>query len=458
MKTTWLKKDNNDRLILIFAGWSSSVGMYSDVNVPGWDILLCHDFNDFDFEQSLVADYDTVYLYAWSLGVYAANRALQGVDITCAFAINGTESPCNNLLGIPCNIFSTTRERLDERNLRKFRRRMVDSVEKWQVLEPLFDANDNIEDLKQQLHIVETGKQDYPSILSWTRVYISEHDSIFPVENMKRAWSNHESKPEICVLNEGHWVQLKPIVKNTVPNLEKIAANFLGSVDTYNLNAKSQSLIADELTDLFKQYVKEKPHKVLEIGQGTGLYTQRFAPLTAVDAEIDLVDLYETPNPDCGRALKAHVADAEKWISESKEHWDVITSASAIQWFSNLRKFFADCSRCLNEKGVVVISTFAPGNLGEFDSLRPSPMLYATEENIRTWALESFSDVKIHTREIELVFPTAREALMHLRLTGVGGFASHRIPLSQLLAAIPCNSKGMYTLTYRPLFLVAYNR
>ena len=208
---------------------------------------------------------------------------------------------------------------------------------------------------------------------------------------------------------------------------------------------------------VFGETIANPARTVLEIGQGTGLYTRRYAPLTSPDAALDLIDLYETPVPEVERKMVFHTGDAEKWLHDAPafRRWDFITSASAIQWFSNMRGFLADCARHLENGGLVAFSSFAPGNLSEFDTLRPSPMLYATPDDIRRWASECFHDVEVTVDEITVAFPTARDALLHLRLTGVGGFSSHRFPLSKLLAAVPQNGEGLYTLTYRPLYLIA---
>ena len=40
MKISWLKREDNKRLILLFGGWSTGEAFYSGIDVPGWDVLL----------------------------------------------------------------------------------------------------------------------------------------------------------------------------------------------------------------------------------------------------------------------------------------------------------------------------------------------------------------------------------------------------------------------------------
>lgn len=456
MRTSWLKRKDNKRLILLFGGWSTGESFYAGIDVPGWDVLLCFAFDDYDFPRELLRGYDTVYLYAWSLGVHAAAMSLHDGDVTCAFAINGTECPVDDSLGIPPAIFRGTREGLSSRNLLKFQRRMAGDAESWEKMKPLLDAEPDIEKLKTELQLVEDSQE--PPHLLWRRVYLGERDRIFPFVNMERAWKQHPSRPEICSYHAaGHYMPLRSIVRNTAANLERVARNFRESMETYDANAGVQSRIAFELARKAEENLQSPPRSVLEIGQGTGLYTRRYAPLTASDATLELIDLYETPAPEVERKMAFHIGDAEKWLHDAPadKRWDFITSASAIQWFSNMRGFLSDCARHLVEGGLVAFSSFAPGNLSEFDTLRPSPMLYATPDDVRRWASECFRNVEVTVDEITVTFPTARDALLHLRLTGVGGFSSHRFSLSKLLAAVPQNEDGLYTLTYRPLYLIA---
>ena len=112
MKIDFLcRDDNNTRLILIYAGWSAGPSIAADVRMEGWDVAVVHDFTDLCLDVSFLQGYYTVYLFAWSLGVYAASVTLPPDRVTAAFAINGTLSPVDDSHGIPAAVFRATGHR-----------------------------------------------------------------------------------------------------------------------------------------------------------------------------------------------------------------------------------------------------------------------------------------------------------------------------------------------------------
>ena len=143
--------------------------------------------------------------------------------------------------------------------------------------------------------------------------------------------------------------------------------------------------------------------------------------------------------------------DAEKWMRECGEKYDCILSSSTIQWFANIPEFLYNCSKSLLPGGVLVLSSFLPGNLGELDALRPSPIHYHTETEYREWLEKYFNDIEIHTEEIHLEFSSPRELLMHLKHTGVAGSA----PSPHIS---PAALRSIHTITYHTIFITATRR
>lgn len=453
MRADWVKHTNDtDSLILIFAGWGSDKALYSHIYVEGWDVLVCYDFDGSDFDTSLIAGYNTIYLYAWSLGVVAAARHLSNVDLTAAFAINGTEWPCDDRRGIPVNIYCGTADTLSIPNLERFRRRMFVSRDEYAAVSGRLPVSPDIESLRSQLYHVCQQPALTHGASFWTRAYISKSDRIFPASAQHNAWQNRGI--EVCEIPGGHFVDIADIVNNTIPNPRKVGQKFAASLDTYDDNASAQQQIVSRLA----QKIASIPHPIggcmLEIGQGSGYSTRRFADVLHPD-EIDCVDLYETPVTDVATVVRYHISDGERWVAGADREWDSIVSSSAIQWFSDVRKFFAHASRCLHRQGILACTTFAPGNLSEFDTLRPAPMLYRHPYELEEALRKHFGEVRVDTEEIRVVFDTSRDALLHLRRTGVGGSGKHEMTLNQLSKAIPQDAEGRYYLTYRPVYILA---
>ena len=123
------------RLLLIFTGWSTDARLFRGREFPaGWNATVCSGFDGTPVPPEELDGYDTIYVLAWSLGVAAAADLLPPDKITAAFAVNGTERPADDLMGIPEAIFRGTRDNLSPRNLVKFRRRVAGSAEAFAAL------------------------------------------------------------------------------------------------------------------------------------------------------------------------------------------------------------------------------------------------------------------------------------------------------------------------------------
>lgn len=453
MKLEFLKREGNDRLILIFAGWSTGASFYSGIDRQGWDVAVASGYSDLAFDTDALKCYATVYVFAWSLGVWAAGRVLPKSMVTHAVAVNGTPYPCHDTLGIPQAIFHGTMENLDERNLRKFRRRMAADSNQWrEIEEKISGIADDIDLLKSELGFIarENASATSVSAFEWSRVYISDNDRIIPPANQLNAWRMNGAG-EVITLPGAHFRDLSTIIRSTIQDTAKVGKRFEAATPTYDEAATAQRRIASRLTELLRSHKPGAGGRMLEIGPGTGILTGLMAELLR-PAAIDYVELYEVEPRGLAAEERAFTADAEQWIARSVNSYDYIVSASTLQWMVNLRRFLRDASERLRPGGMLACSTFVCGNLAELNPARPYGLLYHTEEQIREMATECFGEVETATEDIRLTFPTAREALMHLKYTGVGGSSRSQEGLQRLLAAI--TASGTPQLTYRPLYLL----
>lgn len=452
------RSENNDRLILIFAGWGSDPRMYANAVRQGWDTLVAYDFDDFSFPTDILNSYSTIYLFAWSLGVFAAQRSIPANKVTGAFAINGTTNPVSPEYGIPENVFFSTLNTLDHKNLIKFRLRMAGSKTMFNDMNTILPESPDIDRLKLQLNVVATecgSPSDRPS-LPWRRVYIGGSDRIFPPDAQANAWEQHEMKPEIIHLEAPHFINVAQIVRSVIPDLGKVGRRFHEAAPTYDHEASAQKSIATRLCSLIEsRFSKREGLRILEIGPGTGVFTYLYG--RALHPEmVTFVELY--PTTHYGIAPKEHyvVGDAERWMDSCEEQFDMILSASAIQWFADHSRFFANSARLLAPGGLLACSTFLPGNLHQLDGIRPSPMLYVPEERLKSMADMYFHEVEVYSEEINLSFNSPREAILHLKHTGVGGSAPALSSAAHLLQSLsPSNPDSSVTLTYLPAYIIA---
>ncbi len=437
----------NSSLILIFAGWSTAPSLYEDVRMTGWDVAVIYDYDNLNLDFSFLDKYSTIWVFAWSLGVRIAAITLPSNKITAAYAINGTLNPVDNEEGIPVAIYNGTAENLDARNLKKFRRRMAPDADTFRRVFDTDFCEDEIVSLKKQLYLI--GLLDVPNTeLPWRRAYIGTDDKIFPPANMERCWN--KIGVEIVKLPNAHYIPLLSIVKSVIPDYDTIAKRFHDAHNTYNDNARAQRMIVNTLAGLLSTLNIPTGAKILEIGPGTGLFTDKYAKVLK-PAEVHFVDIAPLRPMNVADKEIYFCEDAEKWMRECVDKYDCILSSSTIQWFANIPEFLYNCSKSLRLGGVVVLSSFLPGNLGELDALRPSPIHYHTETEYREWLEKYFTDIEIHTEKILMEFSSPRELLMHLKHTGVAGSA----PSPHVS---PAALRSIHTITYHPIYITATRR
>lgn len=454
MKVTFINRDKqNSSLILIMAGWSTDQRLFSHIKKEGWDVAVVDDYSSFDLDTSFLNPYSTIYLYAWSLGVFASS-SLPAERITASFAINGTPFPVDDSYGIPVEIFNSTESTLTERNLLKFRMRMFGGRDNFNAVKDNLPLSDDIENLRQQLRTVsEAAQTHYATPIKWNRVFIASGDRIFPPENQQRAWKKILQEQDIVTLDAPHYLDLAQLIEMTIPEKREVALHFTRALHSYNSNASAQKIMAERLSSLINSRRVSSSAKILEIGPGAGTLTTRYAPLLP-SAEVTFVDIADIKPFGLFPQEEYIKADAEQFLRDAAAEgrkWDFILSSATMQWFANQKEFIRNASASLSEGGAFIASTFIKGNLRELDAIRPSPLHYPSETDIREWMAESFSQVMATTETIRLKFDCFRDLLAHLRNTGVnapswgkaqGNIFSHRT---------------ITELTYLPIYLVGMN-
>ncbi len=471
----------NHRLILIFAGWSTTPAFYRDLHASGWDIAVVWDYTSLDFDPSIIEGYPTVFLIGWSMGVAAAAHAaattLPPERISAAFAVNGTLFPASDKYGIPEDIYEATRATLNPRNLLKFTKRM--GYQPPANMPPVSPEDFYIPDIPTlQFELQNIRDNALRGRLPWKRAYVSTDDRIFPPSSMHAAWEDDETRPTIIDLNAPHYVHLQRIIDEVTPNLQAITRRFQRALPTYDDYASAQSMIACRLSGILKKNITAEElqniKSMVEIGPGTGLLTYQLAGLLFNLNDATFVDLYQTPFFDIANEEIYITEDAEKWIhSVEPEEYDLIASANTIQWFADPATFFSNAARILKKDGLLLCSTFLPGNLAELDARRPSPLLYRSPREIEAMLTPHFDILCMESSPITLTFRTRRELLIHLQLTGVGGGtrstlhhtspSSSSSPSSDLPTPLspdlhPTSDRqtqnSPLTLTYQPLYFL----
>lgn len=198
---------------------------------------------------------------------------------------------------------------------------------------------------------------------------------------------------------------------------------------------------------MLRRHLDYNVDNMLEIGPGTGCLTH-YCSQFLKPAHADFVDITDVGPFHIASSEDYHIEDAEVWISGVKRRYDLIVSASAIQWFADIPRFLDNCARLLTPGKLIGLSTFLPGNLCELDSLRQTPLMYRSEDWFRKVLQPNFDILIIDNDKIIMEFESSRHALLHLKHTGVAGSGSDGgRPFSSMTQ--------LRKLTYKPLYILA---
>ena len=440
----------NDRLILIFAGWGVDCNLFSDLHFAGYDVMALWGYADDDFDESFLSEYSEIYLFAWSFGVYVASSMMDRLarfPLMLRVAINGTVTPVDDLTGIPDAIFQGTLEGLDERNLAKFYRRMCGTQQDYKSFMAKMPHRE-IDDLRLELRrIFEMSRGSEVDVSCWARAVIAADDRIFPPANLSRAW---QSLPRVREIAGGHLPDFHRIIEQEIIDKELVAARFAGCASTYDDEAVVQREMAHTLWDFARRLIPSSHVDLLEIGSGTGMLTSLYVK-ELDDAEITLWDLVPR-NLNIRATVVA--GDGESMISDvADESLDVILSAATVQWFNNLSRFIGLAASKLRRGGVMALSTFGPENMQEITGMTRLPLRYYTLSELKAMVPDS-CDVVIAREEMRrMEFASPREVMMHLSRTGVNGLRHVSMGYAEMSANYP-RDNGMCKLTYQPQYIV----
>ena len=156
---------------------------------------------------------------------------------------------------------------------------------------------------------------------------------------------------------------------------------FAANLRSYNSLAVVQERICEELAELIGTHVPGKITRGLEVGTGTGFLTRRLLERYP-DAEWTLNDLVEAS--ECflqpyvgGRKTQCYWGDAESLPAFGRP-FDLIATASTVQWFDDLPAFLNRTQEMLAAGGRLALSTFGPDNFEEIRATTGDGLVYYT--------------------------------------------------------------------------------
>jgi biotin synthesis protein BioG len=192
MKVFWHKKEENNRLLLLFNGWGFDQKIFQDADIPNHDIVSVHDYTDIKPEQfDFTRLYLEVKIVAWSYGVFVADYFSENIfNVQKAVAVNGSTTPIDDNKGIPVKIFLATMQSFNERNREKFYIRITGGLTAYKQIAKILPDRDVENQLNELKSLYELSLKERTNGLNWDFAIVSTQDKIFPLANMKNAWGD----------------------------------------------------------------------------------------------------------------------------------------------------------------------------------------------------------------------------------------------------------------------------
>lgn len=450
--------DNRD-IIVIFLGWGTDAAFINSLRHPGCDIMAVWDYRDDSFDHTVLLRYRHVYVFAWSMGVMMARLTLQRhteLHPVLCIAVNGSPTPVDDRTGIPEAIFNGTLAGLTDVTLRKFRRRMCHTAKEFEEYCATLPSRD-IDELRDELRMLGERASRIPSCapdIQWDRAIIAESDRIFPIENMRRAWSGMTRVRET---QGGHLPDWQEIIDQEIIDKKYVASRFRRAIPTYDAHAVAQKRIATHLWEMWrKELAGRTPLSVIEAGYGTGMLTRMYAP-ELKPYRLLLWDLCPTDItlPVAGEII---AGDAEELIAQLPDAYvEAVVSSSAMQWFNSPAAFIANAARVISKGGQLVISTFGERNMWELARVTRLPLRYFTLDELCAMIPDDMRILVATQEEIVARFDSPKDVLHHLKATGVNGMRGLSVPFRRIISDYPHtdDSTEGVTLTYHPLYIIA---
>lgn len=150
---------------------------------------------------------------------------------------------------------------------------------------------------------------------------------------------------------------------------EQIVAGFNRGAKTYTQVASLQAQIAQNLSERLPEI---EPQQVLEVGCGTGLFSQ-YLVKTYPQAKLVLTDISPAMIAECQQHLvntantEWHCMDGETITAKSA--FDLITSCMTLHWFKELPASLLRFKQSLKKNGRLVFALLTENSLQEWRTM-----------------------------------------------------------------------------------------
>jgi len=251
-------------------------------------------------------------------------------------------------------------------------------------------------------------------------------------------------------------------------NKSLIKSRFFQSIQTYDENAFVQKEMSAKLGELIRLFCGSHFNKILEIGCGTGMLTQKIArnliynQLFVNDLVGEYFELLKGKLNGSFCQIKFFEGDIET-IPWPDQDLDLIVSGATFQWLDDLEKFLKLSAKHLNHEGYICFSSFGQDNFIEIRNITGEGLNYPDYQKLFSKISDDFEILHFSEEIIPVTFKNPVEVIKHIKYTGVNALKQqkwNKTELNDFLMAYEkqCSNEYGVELTYHPVYGVLKKR
>jgi malonyl-CoA O-methyltransferase len=218
----------------------------------------------------------------------------------------------------------------------------------------------------------------------------------------------------------------------------RVQRSFHRGARQYDRHTPVQQRVVQRLLERLLAELPHEPHRVLDIGCGTGQLLQHLmqcypqAALSGLDLAANMLQL---ATERLGNAVELLQGDAEQ-LSFEDQRFDLVVSSSTFQWLEQCDTCFGEVQRVLEPGGLFCFALFGEGTLYELQSAWREALqrnnrsslqggdgthrFHSADQVRRSLERQGFVAVEVTTEQEQIWYPDLPQLLQAIKRIGAG--------------------------------------
>ena len=209
---------------------------------------------------------------------------------------------------------------------------------------------------------------------------------------------------------------------------ERLEQSFSRAAETYDEVAFMQHLMAERLAALVPVFSPGQQLQVLELGCGTGVFTQMLLrQLSQCKVNLTLNDLSVPMLKECQYKLGS-LSDCTFKAGDFRRlefsgPYNLIAANCVLQWIPDLCMQFKRLAATLERKGVLLFSDFGRRHFQQIRELGHLGLDYLSKDELLDALRQAGFTCTLHEELMDVAYPSVPDMLRVLKMSGVNGLS-----------------------------------